>query len=91
MCLECENLAMYSSSCKNSVTQVLHYSTFHFLGSAHFRSAKRLFTNTRKQENPLKSSLLFKKNIKFTGKKLKKCKDKESEVSRILFYKNTNT
>ena len=47
--------------------QIAHYNTFHFLRYAHFRFAKCLFTNIKKQKNTLKSSLHFKKNTKFTG------------------------
>ena len=46
---------------KNSITQTAHQNTFHLLRYVHFRFTKRLFTNIKKQENTLKSSLLFKK------------------------------
>ena len=53
---------------KISITQISHYNTFHFLRYAPFSLAKRLFTNIQKQWNTLKSGLLLKKNINFTGK-----------------------
>ena len=52
---------------KNSITQIAHYNTFHFLRYAHFRFAKFLFTNIQKQKNTSKSSLRFKKNTNFTS------------------------
>ena len=51
---------------KNSIMQIAHYNTFHFLRYAHFRFAKCLFTNIQKQKNTLKSSLHLKKNTNFT-------------------------
>ena len=63
-----ENLAIHSSLYKNRIMQIAHYKTFHFLRFAHFKSTKCLFTNIQKQQNTLKSSLLFKKNTNFTGK-----------------------
>ena len=52
---------------KNSITQIAHYNTFHFLRYALFKYAKCLFTNIQKQYSTLKSSLIFKKNTNFTG------------------------
>ena len=34
---------------KNSITQTMHYNTFHFLRYVHFRYAKYLFINIQKQ------------------------------------------
>ena len=45
---------------------ISHHNTFYYLRFAHFRYAKRLFTDIQKQQNTLKSSLLFKKNRNFT-------------------------
>ena len=50
---------------KNSITQIAHYNTFHFLRFEHFSHAKCLFINTEKQQNTLKSSF-FKKKADFT-------------------------
>ena len=62
-----ENLAIHSSSNKNSFTKIAHDNNFHFLRYAHLRYAKCLFTNIQKQYITLKSSILFKKNTNFTG------------------------
>ena len=43
-----ESLAMYWSSHKNSITQIAHHNTFHFLRYVHFSYAKCLFTNIQK-------------------------------------------
>ena len=53
---------------KNSNTQIAHYNTFHPLRYSLLRYTKCLFTNIQKQQNTLKSSLLFKKNANFTSK-----------------------
>ena len=53
---------------KNSNTQIAHYNTFHPLRYSLLRYTKCLFTNIQKQQNTLKSSLLFQKNANFTGK-----------------------
>ena len=47
---------------KNAITQIARYYTFHPLRYVHLRYAKCLFTNIQKQQNTLKSSLLFNKN-----------------------------
>ena len=70
---------------KNSITQIAHYNTFHFLRYALFKYAKCLFTNIQKQYSTLKSNLLFKKNTNFTGEQIKNSQDLECEISRILF------
>ena len=48
--------------------KISHLNTFYFLGYAHVRYVKSLFTNIQKQQNMLKISLLFKKFTNFTGK-----------------------
>ena len=53
---------------KNSNTQIAYYNTFHPLRYSLLRYTKCLFTSIQKQQNTLKSSLLFKKNANFTGK-----------------------
>ena len=62
-----ENLQMSLSSHKNNMPKVSHYSSIYYLSYTHPRYMKSLFTNIKKQQNMLKSSLLFKKK-KFTGK-----------------------
>ena len=52
---------------KNRITHIAHCNIFHFLRYAHFKYAKCLFTNIQKQQNTLKSTLLFKKSTNFTG------------------------
>ena len=49
---------MHLSSCKNITTHIAHYNTFLLLRYAYFRYAK-YFTNIQKQQNTLKTSLLF--------------------------------
>ena len=56
---------------KSSSTQIAHDNAFYFLRYAQFRYSKCLFTNIQKQQNTLKSSLLYKKNANFTGEELK--------------------
>ena len=46
---------------------------------------KCLFTNIQKQQNMLKSCLLFKKNTNFTSRQLEKSQDQECEIFRLLF------
>ena len=53
---------------KNNNTQIAYYNTFHPLRYSLLRYTKCLFTSIQKQQNTLKSSLLFKKNANFTGK-----------------------
>ena len=52
-------LLIYTSSSKIYNADL---ALFHFLRFAHFRYAKCLFRNVKKQYSALKSSLLFKKN-----------------------------
>ena len=57
-----KNVAVHSSSYKKHITHIAHYNTFHLLRYLHFRFVKCLLRNIQKQQNTLKSSLLFKKN-----------------------------
>ena len=74
---------------KNSITQIAHYNnTFHFLRYVHFRYATCLFTNIPKQQNTLKSSLLFKKNTNLNNSRILRIQ--ETKVLGYYFYMNTN-
>ena len=54
---------MSSSSHKNNMPKVSHYSTLYFLRYTNPIYMKYLFTNIQKQYIMVKSSLRFKKNI----------------------------
>ena len=54
-----ENLQISLSSHKNNMPKVSHYSRIYFLRYEHPRYMKCWFTNIQKQQNMLKSSLLF--------------------------------
>ena len=56
---------------KNNMPRVSQYNCIYFLSYAHPRYMKCLFINIQKQQNMLKSNLLFKKNTNFTGKFLR--------------------
>ena len=58
---------------KNSTTKIAHFNTFHFSRYVHFRPAKYLFTNIQKQQNTLKSTLLFRTIENVTGEVLENC------------------
>ena len=64
-------LLISSSSHKTNMLKIWHYKTIYFLRYMHPKYMKCLFTNIQKQQNMLKTSLLFKKNANFTGKYLK--------------------
>ena len=61
-------LLISSSSHKTNIPKVSYCKMVHFLRHAQPRSVKCLFTNIRKQQNMLKSNLLFEKNTNFLGK-----------------------
>ena len=65
--------------------KVLHYNIIYFLRYPPPRYMQCLFTNIQKQQNMLKSSLLFKKNTNFTGKYLGNSQVYECEIFRVLF------
>ena len=58
----------YLSSFENNMLKISHWNSFYFLRYAHVSYVKSLFTNIPKQQNMLKTSLLFKKLVNFTGK-----------------------
>ena len=55
------------SSPNNSMPKVSYYNTRYFLRYTYSRYVKCLLTNKQKQQNMLKSSLLFQKNKNVTG------------------------
>ena len=63
-----ENLLALSSLYKNNAPMTSRYNTFYFLGYAHPRYIKCLFTNIRKQQNMSNISQIFKENGNFVGK-----------------------
>ena len=67
------------------MAKVSHYTTVYFLRYKHPRYMKFLFTNIQKQQNTLKSSLLFKKNINFTIKQLDNTQDQGREIFSVWF------
>ena len=71
---------------KNSITQITHYNTFHFLRYVQFKYANYLLINIQKQQNMLLSSLLSEKKVltaEFLGFRMQ-------NFQYIIFYMNTN-
>ena len=75
---------------KSSITQIAHHNTFHFLRYSHLRFAKCLFPNLKKQQNKLKSSLLFRKIQTLGVKNLRTLRIQNAKFSGHYFYMYTN-
>ena len=73
--------------------KVSHYNSIYILSNANPRYKKCLFTNIQKQQDMLKSSLLFKKNTNFTGWSVDNSRIlriMNAKFSRYCFYMNPN-
>ena len=65
--------------------KISHYKTFYILIYAHERYMGSLFANIQKQQNMLKTSLLFKKFTNSMDKQLQSSLDSECKIFRVLF------
>ena len=86
-----ENLPLSSSSQKNNLLKISHQNTFYVLRYRHVRYVKSLITNIKRQQNMLKISLLFLRNLQTSlVNNSTIIRIKNAKFSRYRFYINTN-